>query len=443
MQTLADNLLPTRILGKDLATYQPSLDEPDDFPGIAIPAPDGALTLLQARALAMKNNPGLAAQAWALAGESGQLEQAGLLPNPELSVEVENFAGDNDMKRFDSAETTLAVSQLVELGGKRSNRKKAAELQQSTVTWDYEAARLDTLTAVTRAHIEVVGAQNRLKQAQNLAELAAAVNTTVTERVEAGKVSPLEQTRSAVVLASARLAAEAAQGKLERARRSLAAFWGSPDPRFSQAIDSLTILSELPALDQLLPLVQMNPDVARWGTELERSRTELALVESRAIPDLTVSFGIRNFQEDDSNALVAGLSFPLPLFDRQQGGRKTAASAVNQVRHQRDSALSRIQTSLSGSYQELTTAHTELNVLTRELLPGAQSAFEAASFGYREGKFGFLDVLDAQRTLFEVRGQLVSARVSYHLAQADIERLIAQPLRYTSSIPAESKEVTQ
>lgn len=442
-QTLADNTPPKRLLGAQLTTYQPSFDEADRPIEEKPQAPKGDLTLLQAQTLAMQNNAGLAAQAWALTGEAGQLEQAGLLPNPELSIEVENFAGENDMDGFDSAETTLAVSQLIELGGKRGKRQKSAELQQSTAAWDYEATRLDTLTAVTRAYIEVVAAQNRLKQADVLAELAAAVNTTVTERVEAGKVSPVEQTRSAVAAASARLAAANARRQLERARRSLSALWGSDAPQFSQASDTFDIAPELPSLEQLLPLVQQNPDVARWGVELERSRTESDLAASAAIPDLTVSLGIRNFQEDDSNALVAGLTIPLPLFDRNQGGRKAAVSTVNRVLYQRDAALIQAQTALASAYRALISADTELAVLMQELLPGAQSAFEAASLGYREGKFGFLDVLDAQRTFFEVHGQHVAAMVSYHLAKADIERLIAQPLRHTSSLSVESKEVTQ
>lgn len=170
---------------------------------------------------------------------------------------------------------------------------------------------------------------------------------------------------------------------------------------------------------------------------------ESDLAASAAIPDLTVSLGIRNFQEDDSNALVAGLTIPLPLFDRNQGGRKAAVSTVNRVRYQRDAALIQAQTALASAYRALISADTELAVLMQELLPGAKSAFEAASLGYREGKFGFLDVLDAQRTFFEVHGQHVAAMVSYHLAKADIERLIAQPLRHTSSLSVESKEVTQ
>jgi cobalt-zinc-cadmium efflux system outer membrane protein len=62
------------------------------------------------------------------------------------------------------------------------------------------------------------------------------------------------------------------------------------------------------------------------------------------------------------------------------------------------------------------------------VIPGAQSAFDAENEGYREGKFGYLDVLDAQRTLFDVKGQYIEALKGYHKAVATVERLICESL---------------
>jgi cobalt-zinc-cadmium efflux system outer membrane protein len=52
-----------------------------------------------------------------------------------------------------------------------------------------------------------------------------------------------------------------------------------------------------------------------------------------------------------------------------------------------------------------------------------EEAFNAAHAGYTQGKFGFLDMLDAQRGLFEATGELVDALADYHVALAEIQRL--------------------
>ena len=395
------------------------------------------LSLVRARELALRYNAGLIEADWARQGTAGLQEQAGLLPNPELSVDVENFAGDGDKEGFDSAETTVAISQLIELGGKRSKRQTVADLQKTAADFEYEAQRLNTLNEVTRTYVEVVAAQERLKQAKILAELAQTVQRTVTERVEAGKVSPVEQTRAGITAAAARLVAANAGRDLVAARSRLAACWGSSPPRFTRVNGDLVTEQGLPLLEELLPLLKDNPDWRRSEADTARSRAEADLAESLAIPDITFSVGYRQFQDTDSQALVAGLAIPLPLFDRNQGGRKAAAAAVHQSRAGRDAVRIELQNDLADTYQRLASAHAELTILDRELLPGAESAFEAASLGYREGKFGLLDVLDAQRTLSEVRSQFVSAQENFHLAKADIERLIAQPL----PTPIRSKEV--
>jgi cobalt-zinc-cadmium efflux system outer membrane protein len=193
-------------------------------------------------------------------------------------------------------------------------------------------------------------------------------------------------------------------------------------------VDDLVVAAALPPFERVVAAVVQNPDLARWATELEQKQAERRLARAESVPDLTLSVGLRNFQETDGNALVAGLEIPLQFFDRNQGGRQQAAAAYHRTRREQQAAKARIMAELSTSYQELKSANEELLVLGKELLPGAQQAFEAANLGYREGKFGFLQMVDAQRTLFEVRGQYVDALATYHRAKADIERLIARPL---------------
>src|SRR5262245_33257394 len=88
--------------------------------------PEGELTLARAIEAALLNNPDLHASAYELSAAQARIVQAGLRPNPELGVELENFAGSGALQGVDALETTLSLSQVVELGGKRTLRRSVA-----------------------------------------------------------------------------------------------------------------------------------------------------------------------------------------------------------------------------------------------------------------------------------------------------------------------------
>ena len=154
----------------------------------------------------------------------------------------------------------------------------------------------------------------------------------------------------------------------------------------------------------------------------------MRLEDAKAIPDVTVSAGVRQFNQADETAAILGVSIPLPVFDRNQGGKQEARAKLAKGEEERRAATARVLTALAEAYQSLSSAFMEATVLKNEVLPGAQSAFEAENEGFRQGKFGYLDVLDAQRTLFEARSKYIESLASYHKAVADVERLIGDRL---------------
>jgi cobalt-zinc-cadmium efflux system outer membrane protein len=413
-----------RPLGRELPVAVPVAPAPESA---AAPV-TGELTLRQALALALLYNPDLAAFSWEVRAKEAEALQAGLLPNPELGIEMENFAGGDEFFGTDAAETTVTLSQLVELGGKRGKRRAAATLEAELAGWDFETRRLDVLTTTAKSFFAVLAAQERLGQADELAALAERFFRTVSARVDAGKVSPVEQTRAQVPFFAARIARDRARLALEAARKELVALWSGETAGFEHAVGSLESIAPVPSREQLAALLEQNPDVARWESEEQQRSARLALERANAIPDLTLFAGGRNFQETDDNAFVAGVSIPLPLFDRNQGGIAAARSARSKAMEERRAARYQAVASLAAGYRDLRGSFVEAKTLRELILPAAKESFEAANLGYREGKFGFLEVLDAQRTLFEVRGQYIEALAAYHQARAEVERLIGAPL---------------
>jgi cobalt-zinc-cadmium efflux system outer membrane protein len=411
-----------RPLGRDLATFQSdSVPPKKQFPA-------GDLSLRQALALALLHNPELAVFSWEIRAKEAEALQAGLLPNPELGIEMENFAGSGEFSGTDSAETTVTLSQLIELGGKRGKRRSAAALEADLAGWDFETKRLDVLTDTTKAFVSILAAQERLAQAEELNGLAERFSRTVSERVEAGKVSPVEKTRARIPLAAAWIAEGQARLALEAARKELVTLWGDDRAIFARAVGALEQVRPVPPLEHLTVLLDRSPDIARWETVGKQRDAQVALERTNAIPDPTLFVGGRNIQETDDHVFVAGFSIPLPLFDRNQGGIAAAQAARSKARHASQAAGNEAFARLAASYRDLSGAALEAMTLKERILPAAEQAFEASDLGYRAGKFGFLEVLDAQRTLFAVKGQYIEALAAYHQAKAEVERLIGAPL---------------
>lgn len=399
-----------------------------DFVPSWLNSPTGAMTLEQALELALEHNPELKVSSLDVSAAQAARLQASLRPNPELEVEVEEVGGAGNRSGFDGAETTVAVAQPIETAQKRSRRTALASLEEELAEWDYKARRLDVIRDVTEAFAAVLSWQQRLALAEDVVRIAEQANNAVAQRVEAGRDSPIELTKSSVALAAARIEPERARRALESAKRTLAATWGANVAGFDSVTGEFDNIAPVPANSDMGRLVKQNPDVARWDTEIERSRSALELAKARAAPDVTLSGGLRRFNETDDSAAVFGVSIPLPVSDRNQGEIRRATYLLARAEQSGKAALVRILAELEEAVQRLASAYVEVTALKNDVLPGAQSSFEAVSEGYRDGKFDYLQVLDAQRTLVEARSRYVESLAEYHETRAAVERLIGQPL---------------
>jgi len=425
-----------RPLGRNFTAYQvpdrPSRN-PWDEPSIA--EPTGVVTLPQALAYALLHNPELAVHAWEIRISEAKELQASLLSNPEIDIEVEEIGGRGGRKGFKAAETTLQLSQLIELGNKRSRRMRIASLQNQLVGWDYEAKRLDVFTQVANAFVDVLAAQRQLELTEEQVRFSEDVLSTVAQRVEAGKDSPVEKSKAQVVLSTVRIEQKQAHQDLESARKRLAASWGSKSIGFEQVVGQFDKVVPVPTENQLLDLLTPNPEIARWAVEMEQRHAELALEKSKAISDPSVRGGIQRFNETDDTSFVFGFSIPLPIFDRNQGDVLSAKYNIAKAQEQRRAVELAVYTAVINTYQALSRAYTEVTDLKNEVLPGAQDAFEAITEGYRQGKFNYLNVLDTQQWLFEAKRKYLKSLAAYHKNRIEMERLIGQEINAITEIP--------
>ncbi|MGH8684022.1 MAG: TolC family protein [Nitrosospira sp.] len=408
-----------------------------DYSPPSLPEEKKDLTLRNAALLALQRNPELAAFARETRALQGVTLQAGLLPNPDLVIMAENAGnvqkvnGDPSRigaKDVEQQETTIRLHQVIELGGKRAARVKAASLGEEVAGQDYEARRVGLIAQVANVFTEVLAGQERLRLAEENVQLAQEVVSTVTKRVQAGKVPPIEETKVGVALSTTRIELEQARRDLAAARKRLALLWGNSSPQFNKVLGDLKSLVSLPSFEVLAERVLASPMALRAMKNIEQRKALLEVEQTRRIPNLTVIAGVLNHIHTGGTTVVAGISVPLQLFDRNQGNLREAHQRVDKAMDEQMATDLRLKTELAQIYEALSASQNEIGILRIEVLPAARSAFEVTNRGYELGKFGFLEVLDAQRTLFQNEVLYVRALANYQRLVNEIERLIAAPL---------------
>ncbi|MEE4640106.1 MAG: TolC family protein [Wenzhouxiangella sp.] len=395
--------------------------------------PQGELTIREAYAYALVNSPRLEGYAIDIRISEAETLQSGLLPNPELEVEAEEFGGSDETSGFDNAESTVLLSQLLELGGKRNHRVKTAKLGEDVSRFAYEQARIYLLTEVSKAFISVLAAQEQLELLQQNVKLASQALDGAETRVESGEASPLEQLKAQSVLASEEISARQAERKLDAARRQLAELYGSDDPKFSRASGKLRQSILLPTQESLKQAFERHPEMLRWAALLEQHRQVVALEESKSIPDLTLGVGLKHFNGNDNLSGVVQFSVPIPLFDRNQGNIRKAREELGKA--YQDSRASRINVlvALTSTYRKLEFLRSEVENIEQNLLSSSQSVQEKTYRAYEEGKASYLEVIDAQRMFAEARIRHNETLVEYNKAFFELEALAGRPLSEITS----------
>ena len=384
------------------------------------------LTLEEALSRTLRSSPDLTVAMEELHAVEAEVLQAGRLPNPELTVSLENVAGDGAYQDTDAAELTVELSQPLELGGKRRLRREAADIQRDLAASEQQWAHAEVLATARQRYTAVLAAQENLNLAREQAELAEQSLAAAEERIKAGKAPTIDRLRLQGEASLARLAVVQAERTLETACQALAACWGEPAADFTRVAGSLAKLPDLPEFAEVEKSLEQTPAAAsrRLGALLHAKQLEQARARRIADPSLTV--GWRQFEESNEQALLFGIAIPLPLFNQGQHEVAAASSRFNAAQARELSTRNQLRSTLQTAWQALADARAEAETLTSQVVPGAAEGFAAADFGYRAGKFGLIELLDAQRTLFEARQRQLDAQTASHLAAIELQRLLGR-----------------
>ena len=378
-----------------------------------------SITLQQALEEAESRSPAIMAARAAVEAAEARIRQAGFRSNPELSVEVENFAGTGTLSGFRGTETTVALSQRLDLGGRRQARVSVARAELAAQHLRLSIARADLAQGIREQFARAVAARERFQLAQESEARARELARVATILVDAGRDPPLRAMRARSAAAQALAELEGARADERASRATLASLFGVSTPL--EAVSG-------PLLDLQPQSVDAEESLDVRLAEAERLAAEAALRQELAARrlDPAVGLGVRHVRESGDFALVGGLSMPLQVFDRNQGNIAAARANVAAAEARRAGALATVTVRVRNAIANVEAAEARVEALEKAAIPEASQALRLAQISYREGRATLLELLDVQTAYTTAQAALTEARLALALATAELGRVAAR-----------------
>jgi cobalt-zinc-cadmium efflux system outer membrane protein len=383
------------------------------------------LRLEEAVARSLASNPALAAEAAELRAAQSRAEREGLPAPYTVGAELENVAGSGTLSGVRSAEATLRLGRVIELGGKREARQALGAAEVARQRHASDAARLDIGSRTAARFIEVVADQQRLDFAREQVGLAERTRREVARWVTEARNPESDLRAAEIALAEAELEREHAEHELASARMALAASWGAYAPDFATAAGDLRELPAVEPFEALAARLPMTHAQRRAAYEADAVEARRRLAQAGAKPDINLSLGVRRLEAPGDQGLLMSLAVPLGSRPRANLAIAEADAQLAAVDARRDAQRYESHQALFEKYQELRHARTEYEALHSRMLPKADQALAFTRRGFTQGRFSFVSLAQAQRTLFELSKRSVDAAARYHTLLVEVERLTA------------------
>jgi cobalt-zinc-cadmium efflux system outer membrane protein len=348
---------------------------------------------------------------------NARAEQARALPNPSLSLEAENVYGRAPFSGYDAAETTLSVTQPLEIWGQRGARIDAARAQANAAALRRDQSRWTVAGRLALIYAEAEAASLQHDLAAEALVLTQADADATMALIDAGREPALRGIQAASEVDAARAVVAEAQANRDAAFARLAAA--------AQLTDSVTSISTSLLLRQAGAESGGHGDalaVRIAEAEVQAADRSVTVQRLRARPDVSASLGVRRFEELDTQALTVGLNVSIPLFDRNAG-------AISAARAEQRAAQARLAGSRFDAQADRIAAQASIEAALIRTRAGengvdaAREAYRLARAGFEAGRISQFELRSIRAALIAARNTAVDARLARVRAEVELARL--------------------
>jgi len=373
-------------------------------------------------------NPVLAAARSGMNVAAAGLRQARLLPNPTVTAASEEIPI-NKFGNLGESVNTVSISQEIVTAGKRKAAMAVADTEVTLAFLEFDVLQREMLTDTKKAFYALLAGQERLAATARLVEIARRSATASQRRVDAGDAAPVDTVRAQLALSQALIGHRQARVEQSNASVVLQELMGY-SYGILPPVGPRDALYELPpeasSEDSLLLALEQHPatDLLEAGVAL--TNAEVVQARSEQWPNVEIGFGHESAPGETAGreeSYGMEISFPLPLFDRNQGAVDAAKSAFVQAKQERQAGRVQLATQLRQARHVYVAAREATENYRKQIVPGSRRVYDLVKRSYDAGEIDQLELLEAQQGLVEAELTYIDNLASLMEAQADLESL--------------------
>jgi len=391
------------------------------------------LSLEAAIRLALVNNPSLRASSARTDAAAGRAQQAGKWSNPELELSAEDWSVDQG-NGFSDAKQLIGISQSLPYPGKKSLDRRIGRAGVKLFGAELALRQTEVIRDVKAGFYRVLAAERMVEVSGRLVDVAESAATTARKRVDAGAAAYQEQLRSEVQLEQARTERAERRRTLAASQQFLAGLLGRPEMkpvRLSGALAEKPDAALLNVEDQTW--LTNHPSAVAAQSNVDQAELEARRARLDKYPDVKLGVAGGRIGETDESIVQVGLSIPLPIWNQGKGREREAFANATAAAAEQRAVQQQLLREWANARERYRTAMDQVTRYRDRILPRADEALRLVQTGFDEGKFGFIDLMDTQRTDAEAHLAYQEKLLELNLAQAELEALLQPQTNPTSS----------
>jgi cobalt-zinc-cadmium efflux system outer membrane protein len=401
-------------------------------------ASTNTLTLDAAIRVALEKNPELRAAGGRVEAAAGRAYQAKKWTNPELELNAEDWPVSNG-RGYSDAKQTIGIAQTLPYPGKKSLDKRIGGAGMRVSEAELAVRRTEIVRDVKAGFARVLASERLVAVSRELVEVAESSAVTARKRVDAGAAAYQEQLRAEVQLEQARTELTEFERELAMARQVFVTILGRPELKDAKLVGTLAERERAALMEaQAGEMLARHPSAVAAQANVERTELEYRRARLEPYPDVRASVSGGRLGEADESIIQLGISVPLPILDSGKGKKAEARANVSVAEAELQTVRQQLLREWANAQKRYHTAAEQVARYREKVLPKADEALRLVQTGFEQGKFGFIDLVDTQRTTAEARLAYQQKLLELNVAQAEAEALL--PPSAAMSEPAKTRD---